>query len=404
MLARLFERRSYHGVMEDPARIPSNGSVAASAAGVAVNDRTALRHIDVYACQSLIADALAMLPVRAFRRVSDVERQPVRSSLVEQPSPSMTPFDFWQRLALSVLGRGNAYAMVTARDANDYATQLTPVHPDDVLKVDRDPVTKMAQYRVRGVGVVPRYDMMHVPGFILPGELTGMSVLEAGRGGIALSMAAEEFGANFFGDGATPSSVLESDQPYNEDEAKAASDAWKRAHGNRHRYPAVLMGGLKWKQITITPEESQFLETRQFQTSQIARLHRVPPHMIGDVERSTSWGSGIEEQGIGFVVYTLGPWLCRFEQGLSALLPRGQFAKFNVSALLRGNAKDRFLAYAIGRQWGWLCVDDIRALEDLTPLPDGAGQTYLQPLNMVDASQALDLLLSKVPSQGGPPQ
>lgn len=402
MLSRLFERRAYSGVLTDPSKIPSNGDLGGTVSGPAVNVRTSLRHIDVYACESLIADAIAMLPVDVFRKAGPA-RTPVASPLAERPNAEMSRFDFWQRAVTSVLGSGDSFNVVSARDRSGYASQLTPVHPDDVRKVDRDPVTKIVRYHLRGGDIVPKFDMMHVPGFILPGELRGMSVLEAGRQGIGLSMAAEEFGARWFGDGATPSSILESDQPYNEDAAKAAQQAWMKAHGDRHRKPAVLFGGLSWKQIQITPEESQFLETRQFQTSQIARLFRVPPHMIGSIEKSTSWGSGIEEQGIGFVVYTLGPWLARFEQALTALLPSDHFARFNVSALLRGNAKDRYLAYAIGRQWGWFCVDDIRALEDLPPLPDGAGQTYLQPLNMIDAKEALEVLLAKTTPQGGPP-
>lgn len=400
MLGRLLDRRAYSGVLSDPSKIPSNGSLSAAASGTVVNDRTSLRHIDVFACWSLIADTIAMLPVDVFRKAGDV-RTPLPSQIAEQPNPEMSRFDFWQRAVTSVLGSGDSFNAVTARDRAGYATQLTPVHPEDVTDVDRDPSTNIIRYHLRGGGIVPKFDMMHVPGFILPGELRGMSVLEAGRQGIGLALAAEEFGARWFGDGATPSSILQSDQPYNEDTAKAAQAAWIKAHGDRHRKPAVLFGGLTWKQIQITPNESQFLETRQFQTSQIARLFRVPPHMIGDVEKSTSWGSGIEEQGIGFVVYTLGPWLTRFEQALTALLPRDQFARFNVAALLRGNAKDRNLSYAVGRQWGWLSVNDIRALENLAPVE--GGDVYLQPLNMIDAKDALEVLLAKTTPQGGQP-
>lgn len=403
MLSRLLERRVYSGILADPSKIPSNGDLGGAVAGPVVNERTAQRHIDVYACQSLIADSIAMLPGSVYERVSATERRPLDGvPLADQPNPEMTRFDFWQRAVLSVLGAGDSFNAITGRDANGYATQLTPIHPDDVTRISRNADTGRLVYRLRNGQEIDGLDMMHVPGFVMPGQLRGLSVLEAGRQGIGLSMAAEEFGARWFGDSATPSSILESDQDYNEDAAKQAQRAWMKAHGDRHRKPAVLFGGLKWRAIQITPEESQFLETRRFQTTQIARLHRVPPHMIGDVEKSTSWGSGIEEQGIGFVVYTLGPWITRFEQALTALLPRNQFYRFNVNALLRGNTKDRYLAYAIARQWGWLNVDDIRALEDLSPLPDGAGQTYLQPLNMVDAAEALDVLVKD--SQGGPTQ
>ena len=166
---------------------------------------------------------------------------------------------------------------------------------------------------------------------------------------------------------------------------------WMKAHHGRSRVPAVLDNGLKWNQITVNPEESQFIETRRLQGAQIAGLYRVPPHMVSDTDRGTSWGTGIEEQGIGFVVYTLGPWISRFESAISSLLPRGQYVKFNMNQLLRGRQKDRFASYAIGRQWGWLSVNDIRQLEDLPPVE--GGDTYLQPLNMIDAAQALDVLV-----------
>lgn len=389
----LFERRSG----DDPSRIPTNGSLASTPAGIAVSERTALAHIAVYRCVALIADAVSMLPVDALRRSPDGSRVPVRSSLVEQPNSEMTNFEFWQRNLTAVLLRGNTINVVTARDALLYPTQLTPVHPDDVRKIER--VNGRRVYSFANGQTLDQADVMHVPGLIRPGEMWGMSPIEAGKSGIGLSIAAEQFGARWFGDGATPSSILESDENLTPEDAAEAQTMWVKAHGDGHRKPAVLGGGLKWRQIQVTPNESQFLETRRYSASEIASLYRIPPHMVGDVEKSTSWGSGIEEQGIGFVVFTLGPWLTRFEQALSALLPRGQQVKFNVSALLRGNAKDRMLAYAVGRQWGWLSVNDIRALEDMQPLTEG-GDIYLQPLNMIDAEQALDVLLKK--DQGGP--
>jgi HK97 family phage portal protein len=141
----------------------------------------------------------------------------------------------------------------------------------------------------------------------------------------------------------------------------------------------VLSGGFKWKPITITPEESQFLETRKFQVTEIARLFGVPPHMIGDLERSTSWGTGIEQQSIGFVTYTLRPWLTRIESALSKQLPGGQFVKFNVDGLLRGDSKSRHESYRLGLDGGYYSPNEVRAWEDLAPIENG--DSYRQPLN-----------------------
>jgi HK97 family phage portal protein len=164
----------------------------------------------------------------------------------------------------------------------------------------------------------------------------------------------------------------------------------------------VLGGGLKWKAVQIPPNESQFLETRKLNTEQVARIWRVPPHMIGAISdhASQGGGKGLEEQGIGYAVFTLGAYLFRLEAALSStkISPRGQYAKFNVGGLLRGNTRDRYAAYAIARQWGWLSVNDIRALEDLAPIDDG--DAYLQPLNMVDAQKALEVLLNDTNTGG----
>jgi HK97 family phage portal protein len=174
--------------------------------------------------------------------------------------------------------------------------------------------------------------------------------------------------------------VLETDSELTEDQVLLTQKSWISSHGGRRR-PAVLSGGFKWKPITITPEESQFLETRRMQVSEIARLFGIPPHMIGDVEKSTSWGTGIEQQSIGFVTYTLRPWLTRIESALSRQLPGQQFVRFNVDGLLRGDTKSRYESYRMGIDGGWLNPDEVRALEDRPPIPDGTGQKFRQPMN-----------------------
>jgi HK97 family phage portal protein len=321
----------------------------------------------------------------------------VDAQLIVQPDPELERWDCISRIVTSLALRGNAYLYVLARDRLGYPTAVRVLHPNDVTPF-RDGAGHK-RFRVRGQErTLDPGEIIHIPLVTLPGALAGLGPIECAQRGIRLAIQTETFGDKWFSEGTAPSSVLESEEPVDPDEANRSLARWVASHGGRRR-PAFLSGGLKWKPITVTPNESQFLETRKLNTSQIARIWRVAPHLIGDVEKTTSWGSGIEEQGIGFVVFTLGPYLTRIEAALNRCLPTGQYSKFNVSALLRGNTKDRYLGYAIGRQWGWLNVDDIRALEDLPELPDGAGKTYLQPLNMIDAEAALKkLLLDNAPA------
>lgn len=369
-------------------RIPPPGLDAVANAGVIVTEQTAMQIIDVYACVALRADSVSMLPAKAYRK-SENSRDEVANTLIAQPDPEMSAGDYWSRMEISLMLKGNAYSKIVARDPRGYPTAVKILHPDDVHP--QRGAGNRIQYRLRDGQIVEKPDMIHVPWIVPPGDIEGLSPIQAARRGLGKTIATENFGANWFRDGAAPSSVLETDAELDKTAAKRVVADWMTTHGGR-RKPAVLSGGLKWRPVTITPNDSQFLETCGWNTSQIARLYRIPPHMIGEVDKTTSWGKGIEEQGIGYVVYTLGPDLFRFESAFSAQMPRPQYMKFAVGALLRGNTKDRYLSYAIGRQWGWLSVNDIRALEDLPPV-DG-GDTYLQPLNMIDAQEALKVLLA----------
>lgn len=400
----------------EAAKIPPPGAEFSSWAGPAVTQETALAHIDVYKNVSLIADAIAMLPLRAFRQsgwvdsagfprlyAQKVPRQPL---LLTDPLPGdLAPeFSFKHRVMTSLLLDGNTYNEAAAVDETGFPSVVVPIDPSKVRDV-RLNRAGLVEYVMHDGGIMGHIrdggTMVHWPGFIRPGSLRGISPIRAGMQGIALSMAAEKFGARWFGDGANPAGLLKHPDPdLTRDEARKIKREWVRSFSGLSREPAIIYGGMEWTPLTVPPEESQFIETRRFQAQQIAGLYRVPPHLVGNPE-ATSWGTGIEEQGIGFVVFTLGPWLSRMEQAMSFLLPRGQFARFNVGALLRGRTAERYAAYAVARQWGWLSVNDIRELEDLPPLPDG--DVYLQPLNMIDAANALDLLMKNKTPTGGTP-
>ena len=221
---------------------------------------------------------------------------------------------------------------------------------------------------------------MHFPAFQMPGSLLGLSPIQVAARSIGVGLAAERFASNWFKDGAAPSSILTSEKALDDPESRRLQAKFAAAHGSQSRFPAVLSGGVTWQPITITPEESQFLATQQFSVSQIARLYGVPPHMIGDVERSTSWGSGIEQQSIGYVTHTLSSWNSMLDGRMTQLRPRTEYVRTDVNGLLRSDSKTRFESYVQARMAGWLSVNEIRAMEEREPVEGGEG--YIQPLNM----------------------
>lgn len=400
VIRRGLARRDFAGPWGDPYR---DGTIPpptwdGAYSGPPINEDTALHLIDAYACVSLLVDDALQLPINEFEKGNET-RKPLDppAAVIAQPDPEIERWDWVSRTVSSLALRGNAYSAVLALDpATFLPSALRAIHPDDISP-KRDNKGRII-YKLSDGTTLTKEQVVHIPLVTLAGGLTGLSPIDCARRGIRLSVNTEAFGDAWFTDGAAPSSVLETDQAKDDTWARRQQAKWVVAHGGGRRRPGVLTGGLKWRPITITPNESQFLETRKLNTSQIARIWRVPPHMIGDLEKSSSWGSGIEEQSIGYVVHTLAPYLVRIETALSRLTPVGRYVKFKVAALLRGNTRDRYLAYAIGRQWGWLSVNDIRELEDLPPVE--GGDTYLQPLNMIDAEQALKVLLSN-PSGGG---
>jgi HK97 family phage portal protein len=382
LVRRAFERRAAGGGWGDPNRIPrpSEAGGYSTFAGRAVTEDQALRLIAVYACSRLLSETVATLPMGAFERRDDARsRLKAEPRWMDQPNPEMVPVTFLERVMASATLRGNSF-ILTPRDWKGDVVEMWPLHPDDV-RVRRQKVGGELEYVVSGESrPLTPLEVLHVPAFGVPGPIPmGLSPIGYAAQAIGAGLAVEEFGARWFGDGAHPAGVLESDQDLDSKQALALQATWSRRHGGR-RLPAVLGGGLKWKPISVTPEESQFLETRKFTVTEIARLFRVPPHMIADLERATF--SNIEHQSIDFVVHSIRPWLVRFEQYLSrTFAPRRAFVRFNVEGLLRGDTLSRFKAYGEARNAGWLNVDEIRALEDMAPLPEGAGQAFDVPLN-----------------------
>ncbi|MCY7041514.1 phage portal protein [Streptococcus sp. KHUD_013] len=372
--------------------------------GKTVNERTALQTTAVYACVRILSETIASLPLHVYRyteggKAKDTEHV-LYTLLHDEPNPDMTSFVFRETLMSHLLIWGNAYSQIL-RDRSGQVIGLYPLLPDQ-MSVHRSEKGKLyyvynryeednPNFQEKGSIVLSQEEVLHIPGLGFDG-LIGYSPIALAKNAVGMTLACEEYGASFFSNGANPGGVLE--HPGILKDPGKVRDSWNAVYqGTRNAHKvAVLEEGMSYKQIGIPPEEAQFLETRKFQINEIARLFRIPPHMVGDLEKSSF--SNIEQQSLEFVKYTLDPWVVRFEQALkkSLLLPeekKTHFIKFNVDGLLRGDYQSRMNGYAIGRQNGWLSTNDIRKLEELNPIPsEEGGDLYLINGNMTKLKDA----------------
>ncbi|MBB3752600.1 HK97 family phage portal protein [Mycolicibacterium sp. BK634] len=361
--------------------IPSWAEVSALESGPRQGGRAASLSAFV-ACRRILCDGVATLPLRAFREKGEIRilSKPQPPLLQKTPYPGIVWRDWLWMVMNSLVVTGNAFLRVTARGPDNRPTSLLPLHPDAVkVEPDKELGWTVPIYKINGK-ITPAEDIVHIKRYPIAGSVVSLSVIEDCAVTFDLSDAANKYGLRWFRDSANPSGILSSDQDLTPTQIKQSQKNWILSHRGS-RYPAMLGGGLKWQSLSITPEESQFLETRKFQRSEIAMLFGVPPHMIGDIEKQTSYGTGVEQQSIGFAVYTLRPWLECIEQILNTLLPGGQYVKFGIDALLRGDYKARQEGYQMAIQSGYLSVNEVRALEDREPIP--GGDIHLQPMNFV---------------------
>lgn len=375
-------------------------------AGPMVSERTALNCTAVYACVRILAETVASLPLGVYERLEprgkkQAPEHPAHRLLHDEPNPDMTSLVFRETLMSHAVLWGNAYAVINWSGAGE-PIELIPIEPHRV-KVGRGPDRRKV-YQVSGVNgteIIGDRHMIHVPGLGYDG-LVGYSVIQMLRQACGLALAAEEFGARFFSNGANMGGVLEHPNALGDKALENLRQSWMARSGglaNAHK-PAILEEGMQWKQTSIPPEDAQFLETRKFQTTEFARAFRVPPHMLADLDKATF--SNIEHQGLEFEKHSIRRWLVAFEQEFNRklFLPserRRYYAEHNVNGLLRGDVKSRYDAYAVGRQNGWLSANDIRERENENPI-DG-GDVYLVNGNMMPAEQAGRPAPSDPPSQ-----
>src|SRR5574344_746822 len=371
--------------------------------GKRVNERSAMQMTAVYSCVRILSEAVASLPLHFYKYDENGSKKkaiehPLYFLLHDEPNPEMTSFVFRETLMTHLLLWGNAYAQIIRNGKNE-GIALYPQIPNK-MSGDRDENGRLYYTYYRGsdeaikdkettVTLHPS-DVLHIPGLGFDG-LVGYSPIAMAKNAIGLAIATEEYGAKFFANGAAPSGVLE--HPGTIKEPGKVREAWQSQFGgsaNSNKI-AVLEEGMKYTPISISPEQAQFLETRKFQINEIARIFRVPPHMVGDLEKSSF--SNIEQQSLEFVKYTLDPWVVRWEQTLArSLLSKEEkkkyFIKFNVDGLLRGDYQSRMSGYSIGIQNGFMSPNDVRELENLDLIPDeNGGNTYMVNGNMMPITE-----------------
>ena len=375
-----------------------------TSSGRPVTERSAMQMTAVYSCVRILAEAIAGLPLHVYRYKDGGGKEkaldhPLYRLLHDEPNPEMTSFVFRETLMTHLLLWGNAFAQVV-RNGLGEVIGLYPLQPNR-MSVGRDLDSKALYYEYqtswdepageyKTIRLTPN-DVLHVPGLGFDG-LVGYSPIAMAKNAIGLAQATEDYGASFFANGAAPGGVLE--HPGTIKDPSRVRESWQQTFGGARNgnKVAVLEEGMKYTPISVSPEQAQFLETRKFQLNEIARIFRIPPHMIGDLEKSSF--SNIEQQSLEFVKYTLDPWVIRWEQAitktlLSAREKQQLFVKFNVEGLLRGDYQSRMEGYAVARQNGWMSANDIRELENLDRIEaaDG-GDLYLVNGNMLPLPMA----------------
>lgn len=364
-----------------------------SEAGESITASSAMRVTAVYRSVALLSGTGAGLPLGAFKKDADDNREEVtsKSSFLTDPHPEMTPFEFWELALVHLLLWGNFYAWKQYNGAGSAVLYAYPLMPHKVKPGRAKDGTKVFQVErtvqnpdgttttLERVDATTK-EVFHIPGLGYDG-VAGLSPIEMAMQAVGLSLAAEKLGAKLFKDGTLVSGFLHTDRRLQEDQATALKKRWQQrvAGTGAANQVVVLDSGAQFESLTIPPDDMQFLETRRFEVVEIARLYGIPPFLLMETDRSTSWGSGIEQQNRGMLTYALQPWLNRIAGRVTKeLLPRGVFAEHQTAALLKGDTVQRFTAYGMGIKDGWFKRADARRAENL-PVDDPELEQYVKP-------------------------
>lgn len=380
------ERRATYS-LRDPALVALFGGNE-SESGVVVTEQTALNYAAVWGAVRVISEGIASLPLHLYRRESNGRKRatdhPLYTVLHSMPCPNIPALCWRETIQAHALTHGNGYAEIE-RNSAGVPANLWILPPNMVYPAMAETGEVVYEYRHPQLGnhTLDSRNVFHIRGLSFDG-LVGYSPVHQARESLGLGMAAQTFGARLFGSGARPSGVLEHPGTLSDDAAKRLRNDFERIHSglsNSHRV-AVLEEGMKWQSLGFPPDEAQFLQTREYQVQEVARWFNLP---LSKLRVPGSGYASIEAENLVFISETLRPWLIRWEQEISAklLMPwerSNYYAEFLVDAILRADQATRYNSYAVGRNWGWLSVNEIRALENLEPIP--GGEVFLQPLNM----------------------
>jgi HK97 family phage portal protein len=333
----------------------------------------AISLIPLFACVRILSDNVASLPLQTFRKLGERREQTsFVPELLWQPAARDNLFEWLHKCVVSIALRGNAYGLIVNRDEFGFPTQVEWLHPDDVYVDEYRPT--MPIYYWMGQ-IVPTEDIVHIPWFVMPGKVVGLSPVQAFAATIGVGLSATEYGRSWFDNGGTPPAVFKNSQKtVNPAESEEISD--RLATRMRSRKPLVHGSDWEFKPIQVNPEESQFIETMKLNATQIAAIFGIPPEDVGGEPGGSLTYATVEMNQIKLATSTLRPWLVRIETKLSHLMPVRTFVKFNVDAMIRTDLKTRYEAHQIALDSGWRNVDETRQIEDLPPLPNGQGQVY----------------------------
>lgn len=421
-LANFFERRA-HSRTEGPFSLQSDGAVSIfsrgpnNGSGIFVDERVAMTYTAVYACVKIIAESIASLPLVTYRRKGEDGRSkatdlPIYDLLHSAPNPDMTSMSWREAMLAHILLWGNHYSKITWR--NTQVESLTPLPPwwvrvERVKNADGSlgPVVYHVTPPNGKAEVVRASEMLHIPGLSFNGTV-GLSVIEANAEAIGAGMAAMRTAGTWFGNGSHPSGILKTKSVLKADAKKALKEAWEGAHQGvqNGQRTAVLDGDMDWQSVQINPKDAMLIEARSMSVGDAARIFRVPLVLLNAGEAGTSvWGSGVEQIMIGFVTHTLRPHFVRIEQEIQRKLLWPEWAKqiyveHMDGALLRGDLKSRYEAYAVGRQWGWLSPNDVRRKENEEPIPGPEGDSYVMPANITGKVEKGPTDTTKDPEKG----
>jgi len=361
-----------------------------------IDQVTAMKYSAVFGCVRVLAETLANTPIMLYRKKSDTERETrndlaIYDILHNRPNEEMSPFNFKEFCMTSLNLGGNTVCQRLVNQKGD----LVGLYPYNYnrINIHRDYSTKKLIYTVNA-GTdsrdFQREEVLHIPGISLDG-IVGLSPIEYAASAIRLGLNYEQFGVNFYKNGANASGAFKHPGTLGDEAFKRLKKELKTNYTGLKNTgtPMILEDGLEFQPFQIKPVDAQLLESKYFQIEDICRIYRVPQHLVQKLDRSTN--NNIEHQSLEFVMYTMLPWFKRWEDNINMQLLTlqerlaGYYVEFKADALLRGDIASRATYYAQGRQWGWLSVNDIRRLENMPAIPNG--DIYLQPINMGEAGK-----------------